>query len=58
MADGEKRNLIEWARFIVGVLLFAGLIGVHVFLKELPIWLLALPAALWGVDVSALWGKK
>ena len=48
----NKPTLFEWARFIVGALLFAGLIYVHAYVKELSVFIIAIPALLMGLDPS------
>lgn len=57
MSDERKTTLFAWVKFIVGTILFAALIGIHVWVKELPVWLFGLPAALWGVDLSSMFGR-
>ena len=57
MSD-EKTTAFAWARFIVGSILMVALLGIHVWVKELPVWLFGLPAALWGIDLSSLFGAK
>lgn len=54
----EKTPLFAWVKFIFGALLMVALLGIHVWVKELPVWLFGLPAALWGVDLSSLFGGK
>ena len=41
---------MEWAKFIVGVIFFAAMLYVHVFIKELSYFLLAVPGLLMGID--------
>lgn len=57
MSD-EKTSLFAWVKFIFGALLMVALLGIHVWVKELPVWLFGLPAALWGIDLSSLFGVK
>ncbi len=40
----------EWAKFIVGVVFFGAMLYVHVFVKELSYFLLAVPGLLMGID--------
>lgn len=54
MSDDNKTRMIDWAKFVVGTILFGALLAVHVWLKELDPWLFGLPALLWGVDLSSL----
>lgn len=58
MSADQKTTLFAWVKFIIGTILFVGLIGIHVWVKELPVWLFGLPAALWGVDLSSLLGRS
>lgn len=59
MSD-ESRWTFERVKFAIGIALFVGLVVVHVAFKELPVYILGLPAVLWGVDLSSLLpgGKK
>jgi hypothetical protein len=56
----KKRDTVD-IRFWVGVVMFAVLLPTHVFLKELPVWFLALPGLLMGLDIKsiieAIWRK-
>lgn len=54
----ETVSIFDKVKFAIGIILFVGLIGIHVWVKELPVWLFGLPAALWGVDLSAAFGRK
>lgn len=57
MAD-DKITAFAWAKFIAGTIMFCALVGIHVWVKDLPVWLFGLPAALWGIDLSSLLGRK
>lgn len=54
----ERATVFDWVKLIIGTILFAALIAIHVWVKELPVWLFGLPAALWGVDLSKVLGRK
>ena len=57
MSD-EKTTAFAWVKFIFGALLMVALLIIHVWFKDLPVWIFGLPAALWGVDLSSLLGGK
>ena len=57
MSD-EKTTAFAWAKFVFGALLMIVLLIIHVWVKDLPVWLFGLPAALWGVDLGSLFGGK
>ena len=48
----EQGKALEWAKFIVGAILFAGMLYIHAYVKELSIFLMAVPGLLMGVDLS------
>jgi len=57
----EETKALEWAKFVVGAVLFAGMLYIHAYVKELSIFLMAVPGLLMGVDVSRYFpngGKK
>lgn len=57
----QSATAFEWAKLIIGAVMFVGLIYVHAYVKELSVFILALPAAVMGVDLSKLLnigGKK
>lgn len=52
MDEQEPSKALEWAKFVVGALLFAGMLYIHAYVKELSIFLMAVPGLLMGVDLS------
>ena len=56
MADDDKVSAFRLLQFWAGVVLFAGMILLHVFVKELPVYLMAIPGILMGVDPSKFIG--
>ena len=36
---------------------FCALVAIHVWVKDLPHWIIALPGALWGVEIANLAGR-
>lgn len=52
--DNNKPWRATDTRFWVGVAIFAIILPVHVLVKELPVWFLALPAFLMGADIVEL----
>lgn len=48
----EQARTLEWVKFIVGALFFAAMLYVHTYVKELSIFLMAIPGVLMGVDLS------
>lgn len=58
MSDSQKTTLFAWTRFIVGCIGVTAFMLVHIYIKELPPWLIAMPGALWGVDLKNAWGGK
>ena len=58
--SAEQTKALEWAKFVVGAILFAGMLYIHAFVVPLSIFLMAIPGILMGVDVSKLLpgGKK
>jgi predicted Kef-type K+ transport protein len=58
MSSEQKATAFQIVKFVVGVILFAALVGIHVWVKELPVWLIALPGALWGIDAAAFLGGR
>ena len=44
----------KWTRFVIGVVMFAALMVVHVVYKELPQFILAAPFFLMGFDAADL----
>lgn len=54
----DEETIFDWIKFIVGVILFVGLIAVHVWVKDLPVYVFGLPAALWGIDLASAFGRK
>lgn len=50
-----KQDLIwKWTRFVVGVVMFAALMAVHVMVKELHVIVLSAPFGLMGFDAPDL----
>lgn len=47
-------TIYEMVRFVIGVMLFVGLIFIHAFVKELPVFLLGSPFLLMGIDLAKL----
>lgn len=54
--EQKKPSRLEWARFIVGALLFVGLIVINVWVKELSLFIIGIPALLMGIDPKKLLG--
>ena len=50
--SAEQTKALEWAKFVVGAILFAGMLYIHAYVKELSIFLMAVPGLLMGVDLS------
>jgi len=48
----QEGKALEWAKFVVGAILFAGMLYIHAYVKELSIFLMAVPGLLMGVDLS------
>lgn len=49
-----EKLIWKWVRFVIGVIMFAGLMIVHVMMKEVPVFILAAPFALMGFDAKDL----
>ena len=45
-------NALEWAKFFVGAILFSAMLYIHTYVKELNIFILAVPGLLMGIDPS------
>ncbi|PHP68168.1 hypothetical protein CSC94_05825 [Zhengella mangrovi] len=50
----KHENIWRWTRFVVGVLMFAALMAIHVLVKELHIVILSAPFGLMGFDAPDL----
>lgn len=50
--SAEQGKALEWAKFLVGAVLFGGMLYIHAYVKELSIFLMAVPGLLMGVDLS------
>jgi len=50
----EKVKTLEFARLIIGTGLFVFLISIYVFVEKIPIWLVAVPGFLMGIDIKTL----
>jgi len=48
----EETKALEWAKFVVGAVLFAGMLYIHAYVVPLSIFLMAIPGILMGVDVA------
>lgn len=48
----EDTRALQWAKLILGAVLFAGMLYIHAYVKELSIFLMAVPGFLMGVDLS------
>lgn len=60
MSD-DTRAKLDWARWIVGTVVFCGMLYVHVFHKELPLLLFGVPAFLVGIkpeNITKIGGGK
>lgn len=49
---------LEVYRLFIGAVLFVFLIIIHVFFKEIPIWLIAIPGFLMGIDFKEIINLK
>lgn len=56
MSDEAKATFYDWARWIVGTIVFCAMLYAHVFIKELPLLLFAVPAFLVGIKPESLAG--
>lgn len=54
MSDQLKASLYDWARWIVGTIVFCGMLYFHIFHKELPLILFGVPAFLVGIKPENL----
>jgi len=61
MSNENKKKPID-LRFIAGFILIIFLVVIHTTVGEIPLYLIAIPALIMGVDISAIieaWrGKK
>lgn len=62
MSEQSKATLYDWARWIVGTIVFCGMLYFHIFHKELPLLLFGVPAFLIGIKpenlIGIIGGKK
>lgn len=62
MSDREKASALDWAKFIVGAVIFAGLAYAQFGLgKEVPLWWVGIVGLLMGLDpikIIERFGKK
>ena len=62
MSEETTKTAFDWARWIVGTVVFCGMLYVHVFHKEIPLILFGVPAFLVGIKpeglLSMFGGKK
>lgn len=49
MSDNAVTAL-DWVKFVVGAVFFAVILYVHVYIKELSYFILAIPGLLMGID--------
>ena len=54
-----KTTAFEWIKFLVATSLAGGMLYIHAYVKDLPVYLMGAPYLLMGVDLSKLpFGSK
>lgn len=63
MVEGIKKSaarigLFRWMQFLFGVFFLAAMLYIHVWVKELELWLFGFPAFLLGMDLTKIMKPK
>jgi hypothetical protein len=58
MSDDGKQSAMVWSKFIVATIMALATLGIHAFVKDLPVLVMAAPYAIMGlkIDLSGLLG--